>query len=206
MFGLAPDADLLAAPAPGMRRTLLKVLLSMAGTALVSLVLFSPAYVVAYALKGRVEISSLFFLVLLAVLTNGMLVNYATGFLTLLTAESRKGYVDTALVKNLAADWSWNTRHGVPAEVLWRPGASAPGHVFHHIYLQARYQHLPALKEHASFLITGLIIIEMALNNNRDLRVAALNIEKMRAVYGISRLVVLPLPIDHGKVAGIPPA
>ncbi len=37
-------------------------------------------------------------------------------------------------------------------------------------------------------------IIEMALANNRNLRISALNIEKMRAVYGISRLVVLPLP------------
>jgi len=28
-------------------------------------------------------------------------------------------------------------------------------------------------------------VIELALNNNRDLRVAALNIEKMRAMYQI---------------------
>jgi ABC-type dipeptide/oligopeptide/nickel transport system permease component len=44
------------------------------------------------------------------------------------------------------------------------PQHSFSSHVFHHIYLNARYQYLPALKEHASFLITGLIIIEMALN------------------------------------------
>jgi outer membrane protein, multidrug efflux system len=43
-------------------------------------------------------------------------------------------------------------------------------------------------------------IIEMALRNNRNLRVAALNIEKMRAVYGISRLVVLPLPDANGSL------
>jgi outer membrane protein, multidrug efflux system len=43
-------------------------------------------------------------------------------------------------------------------------------------------------------------VIEMALKNNRDLRVAALNIEKMRAVYGISRLVVLPLPDANGSL------
>lgn len=43
-------------------------------------------------------------------------------------------------------------------------------------------------------------IIEMALQNNRDLRVAALNIEKMRAVYGISRAVVLPLPDANGSL------
>ncbi len=43
-------------------------------------------------------------------------------------------------------------------------------------------------------------VIEMALRNNRDLRIAALNIEKMRAVYGISRLVVLPLPDANGSL------
>jgi len=35
-------------------------------------------------------------------------------------------------------------------------------------------------------------IIETALNNNRDLRVAALNVERARAVYGIGRAQLLP--------------
>jgi multidrug efflux system outer membrane protein len=35
-------------------------------------------------------------------------------------------------------------------------------------------------------------IIETALNNNRDLRVAALNVERARALYGISRASLLP--------------
>ncbi len=35
-------------------------------------------------------------------------------------------------------------------------------------------------------------IIETALNNNRDLRVAALNVEKARALYGIQRAELLP--------------
>ncbi|MBW1932300.1 MAG: efflux transporter outer membrane subunit, partial [Deltaproteobacteria bacterium] len=35
-------------------------------------------------------------------------------------------------------------------------------------------------------------IIEMALNNNRDLRVAALNVEKARAMYGIQRAELFP--------------
>lgn len=43
-------------------------------------------------------------------------------------------------------------------------------------------------------------VIEMALSNNRNLRVAALNIEKMRAVYGVARLVVLPLPDAQGSL------
>jgi len=35
-------------------------------------------------------------------------------------------------------------------------------------------------------------IIEIALNNNRDLRLAALNVERARALYGISRAELLP--------------
>ncbi|NOZ12585.1 MAG: efflux transporter outer membrane subunit [Acidobacteria bacterium] len=35
-------------------------------------------------------------------------------------------------------------------------------------------------------------IIEMALNNNRDLRIAALNVEKAKAVYGIRRAELYP--------------
>jgi multidrug efflux system outer membrane protein len=35
-------------------------------------------------------------------------------------------------------------------------------------------------------------IIETALNNNRDLRVAALNVERARALYGIQRATLLP--------------
>lgn len=35
-------------------------------------------------------------------------------------------------------------------------------------------------------------IIEMALNNNRDLRIAALNVKKARALYGIKRAELLP--------------
>jgi ABC-type dipeptide/oligopeptide/nickel transport system permease component len=38
------------------------------------------------------------------------------------------------------------------------------GHVLDHIYQNAHIQYFPTIKEQASFLITGLIIIEMALN------------------------------------------
>jgi len=36
-------------------------------------------------------------------------------------------------------------------------------------------------------------IIEMALNNNRDLRLAALNVEKARALYGVARAELAPV-------------
>jgi hypothetical protein len=125
-------------------------------------ILFSPAYVVAYALRTRIDTSTSGAMIVLAVLTNGLLVSSANRLFTLLMAESRKGYVLTAIVKNLQDSYSWGK--GIPLAALFFPRQLARTHVFHHIYLNARYQYLPAIKEHVSFLITGLIIIEMALN------------------------------------------
>ena len=41
-------------------------------------------------------------------------------------------------------------------------------------------------------------IIEMALENNRDLRLAALNVERARALYGIQRAELLPSAAASG--------
>jgi hypothetical protein len=122
-------------------------------------VLFSPAYVIGYAVKTSVDMDSLLFMVLLGVVSNGLLINYANKFYTLLVGESRKGYVETALVKNLSGLYAWNVPAGVSYRSLLLLPRRFPGHVFQHVYLNARYQYLPTLKEKASFLITGLIII-----------------------------------------------
>ncbi len=127
-------------------------------------VLFSPAYVIGYAFRASVEMDSVLFMILLGAVSNGLLINYANKFYTLLVAESRKGYVETALVKNLSGVYTWDSPNGVSTGSLVRIPRRFPGHVLEHIYLNARYQYFPTLKEQASFLITGLIIIEMALN------------------------------------------
>jgi hypothetical protein len=127
-------------------------------------VLFAPAYVIAYSIRTSFDTDSYLFMIVLAVLSNGLLINYANKFFTFLVSESRKGYVQTAIVKNLDASYAWGTPDGVSYRAVLRPKSLFPSHVFRHIYLNARYQYLPALKEHASFLVTGLIIIEMALN------------------------------------------
>jgi multidrug efflux system outer membrane protein len=44
-------------------------------------------------------------------------------------------------------------------------------------------------------------IIETALNNNRDLRIAALNVERARALYGIQRAELLPAVNAVGSVS-----
>jgi hypothetical protein len=127
-------------------------------------ILFSPAYVIAYALRSGVETDSLPFMIILGVLSNGLLIGAANRFSAFLSTESRKGYVQTAMVKNLDASYEWGDRPGIPPAAILRPMGLVPSHVFRHIFLNARYQSIPTLKEHASFLITGLIIIEMALN------------------------------------------
>ncbi len=127
-------------------------------------VLFSPAYVIAYSIRSSMNTDSYLFMIVLGVISNGLLINYANKFFTFLVTESRKGYVQTAIVKNLNASYEWGTPDGVSRWSVVRPGSSFPSHVFRHIYMNARFQFLSTLKEHASFLITGLVIIEMALN------------------------------------------
>ena len=133
-------------------------------TGFASLVLFSPAYVVAYSLRTRLDTENVFFLTLLAVVTNGVLVHYAGRLYALLMTESRKGYVDTAIVKGVRGKYAWDHREGLPRTVLFSPAQAAKGHVFHEIYKNARLQFIPSMKEHVTFMVTGLVIIEMALN------------------------------------------
>jgi len=128
------------------------------------MILFAPAYVIAYSIRSGFDTDSYIFMIVLGVVSNGLLVYSANRFYTFLVSESRKGYVQTALVKNLNASYAWGTPDGVPYRAILQPKGLLPSHVFQHIYLNTRYQYLPSLKEHASFLITGLIIIEMALN------------------------------------------
>jgi len=139
-----------------------------------ALVLFAPAYVIAYALRTSLDTESLLFLVPLAVVSNGVLINQANHLFTLLVAESRKGYVETAVVKGVGASWAWNAPGGLRHRVVAFPSAGARGHIFRDIYRNARLQYIPSLKEHAAFVVTGIVIIEMALNINGHLCYALL--------------------------------
>ena len=140
------------------------LLVASAARGILALILFSPAYVIAYALRTSVDTGSLLFLVPLAVISNGVLINQANQLFTLLVAESRKGYVETAVVKGLGAAWDWNVPGGLRHRVILFPSHEARAHVFRDIYRNARLQYIPSLKEHAAFVVTGIVIIEMALN------------------------------------------
>ena len=127
-------------------------------------VLFSPAYVIAYSIRTEFNTDSAFFMILLGIISNGLLVMYSNKFYAFLVAESRKGYVENALVKNLRSDYSLSGPEGISLGSVFKPVKRFSGHVFDHIFSNARFQYLSTIKEQASFLITGLIIIEMALN------------------------------------------
>jgi hypothetical protein len=142
--------------------------LDLVGKALVqgvgTILLFAPAYVIAYSLRTRLDTENLLFLVVLAIISNGVLVHSANRLYTLLLGERRKGYVQTALVKGVPGDFGWNKPEGLSRTVLFIPGRTGRGHVFREIFRNAHLQFIPSMKEHVSFIVTGLVIIEMALN------------------------------------------
>lgn len=129
-------------------------------------ILFSPAYVIAYSFKTKFDTDSIFFMILLGIISNGLLITYTQKFFTFLVTESRKGYVETAIVKNLTNNYSFNY---IKFSSIFRIIKEFPDHVFGHIFMNAQYQYLSTLKEQAAFLISGLIIIEMALNIHNHL-------------------------------------
>ncbi|MCF8420781.1 MAG: hypothetical protein K9G63_18035 [Melioribacteraceae bacterium] len=141
-----------------------KLVLLTIGKAIAYLTLFSPAYVIAYSFKTRFDTDSILFMILLGVLSNGILITYSNKFFTFLLNESRKGYVETAVVKNLNSSYKILKKGVMSWKSLLRIKKKFPDHVFQHIYINAHYQYISTIKEQASFLITGLIIIEMALN------------------------------------------
>ena len=128
------------------------------------MILFAPAYVIAYSMKTEFSSGSYIFMIVLGVISNGLLINYANRFYTFLVTESRKGYVETAIVKNLHNSYVWDVRDGIRRSSVLRVRKQFQGHVFQHIFVNAHVQFQRTLKDHASFLITGLVIIEMALN------------------------------------------
>jgi hypothetical protein len=154
-----------------------------------SFILFCPAYVIAYSLRTELNTDTVFFMVFLCVISNGLLMVYANKFYAFLVAESRKGYVDTALVKNLDNTYGRAQSGGISLKAICAPFKRFDGHVFGHIFRNARFQYLSTIKEQASFLITGMIITEMALNLH-----GYLNYELLRQMlYGNLDIVVVML-------------
>jgi len=64
--------------------TAFTLLLKSAGKGLAYFILFSPAYVIAYSFKTRFDTNSVFFMILLGVISNGLLITYTQKFYTFL--------------------------------------------------------------------------------------------------------------------------
>lgn len=124
---------------------------------------FCPAYVLAYSVKTEFSTAGIIFMIILSVGSNGLLFTYANKFLAFLKSESRKGYVATAVVKNVNSNYE-NSDLGIKIKDIFKLRKHFKNHIFDTIYKNAHYQYISTLKEQAAFLITGLIIIEMALN------------------------------------------
>jgi hypothetical protein len=178
-----------AAPALSAGRKIRRWLVSLLAGGCVFF-LFCPAYVIAYSIRTEFNTDTVVFLVLLGVVSNGVLITYANKFYAFLTAEARKGYVATAMVKNLSAGYRFHGRDGIPPASIFAIVKKFKGHVFDHIFRNARCQYLSTIKEQASFVITGLIIIEMALNIH-----GYLNYEMLRQLlyrnYSIVMVIIL---------------
>ncbi len=138
--------------------------LKTAGAGMLYLIFFSPAYVIAYTFKSRFDTDMFFFVVVLGVISNGMLITYTEKFYTFLQQEKNKGYVALAGVKGLWDNFRFGFSDGIAFKYILRWRKRFPGHIMDVIYENARYQFFRALKEMAAYLISSLIITEMALN------------------------------------------
>ena len=82
---------------------------------------------------------------------------------------------------NLAPDYE---RPAAPVESAWPQGEA-------YATTEAKRAALPAWKD---FVVDERLekVIDLGLENNRDLRVAALNVERARALYGVQRSELFP--------------
>ena len=97
------------------------------------LVLFSPAYVIAYSFKTKFDTDSIIFMIILGVISNALLITYSQKFYTFLITESNKGYVETAIVKNLNNNYSFAS---IQISSILNLNKFFKGHVFDHIFIK----------------------------------------------------------------------
>ncbi len=125
-------------------------------------VLFSPVYVVAYILKFNSENVTFLWIIIFGVFTNGVLITAVNRFFQLLNSENKRGYVETLRVKNMPMFRRDNT--GGLIKSLLKIKIDLGDTIFSQIFESAHLQFVGSFKQISRFVITGLIIIGMALN------------------------------------------
>ena len=130
---------------------------------IVYFILFSPAYVIAYSIRTEFNTDSLFFMIILGVISNGLLIMYSNKFYAFLISESRKGYLDTALVKNLNSSYLYNSTSGIPYSSIFKFRKTSRSCISAY-FPECPFSVSINYKGTGMFPYYGLIIIEMALN------------------------------------------
>jgi len=128
------------------------------------LILFSPGYLIAYMLKPLIPSDSILLMISLGLVTNGALAIYSQKFLNLLNQEMDKGYVLAARIRNVNENFETGHQSNLHWKAILSFHKHFPGHLLHHILLNAKRQYWNTVRELAAFTITSLIILEMALN------------------------------------------
>jgi hypothetical protein len=152
-----------------------------------TLLLFTPAFILAYMFKAEFDAFTLFSYLILVVFSNGTLIVLKERFLALFQSEAKRGYLETAKVKQLKIPfikritlYSFLRRF---QRLVWQESA------FLHLYLNAKKQIIESSKTFALFLMSVMIVVEMALNAQ-----GFFGYELLRALFqGNSHLVCLQL-------------
>ncbi len=125
-------------------------------------IFFSPVYVIAYIFKFNAENTTFIWIILFGVFTNGVLIAGINRFFQLLISESKRGYVETLHVKNLPMFENHEIREFINSSMKIKIDFGET--IFAQIFESAHLQFVGSFKQISRFVITGLIIIGMALN------------------------------------------
>lgn len=145
-------------------KIVLKNWIFASGKIIIYFILFSPAFVFAYSIRTKINTDNVLFLIVAGIFTNAVLINYVNRFFNFLIIESGKGYVENAIIKGLNRNYKIDSPNGVKLSVVFSLIPKFSNHIIGSIYKNSVYQFIPSIKEQSLFIISGLIITEMALN------------------------------------------
>lgn len=161
-----------------------------------TVILFSPAFVLAYMFKNELESFRAVSYVLLIICSNGVLVLLVERFRAILRRESRQNYVLTAQIKGLSPLLIGSiSRFQFLKDYRTVLGKRT---VFFHVFLNAKEQILELGRAFIPFFMSVMIIVEMALNAQGYFGYYLLKM----LLFGNTHIVLLQLLVLYGIAAG----